>query len=177
MKIRNDFVSNSSSCSFIIEDVKKAAKLFSDAFSNMDIPYNYYSKISVSLAAKNRWYKEIEESLTGSSDYSNTWSDYRDGSIHVKDPEDVGFDRIHIDLNILAEANKHLDKYEKTNKICFECDDYDTLGVDMLKQLYQFFKRNGCRPNDEDTEIDFNNLKSDDFLTKLSTYDIKNIKT
>lgn len=170
MKIRNDYVSNSSSCSFIIEDVAKAAKLFSDAFSGIDIPYDYDSTIDVSLAAKNKWYKEIEESLTGSSDYSNTWSDYRDGSIHVKDPEDIGWNRIRVSLSTLAKANEYLDKYEKTNEIRFECDDYDVLGVDVLKQLYHFFKRNGCKPNDEDTEMDFNHLKASNFLTKLATY-------
>lgn len=170
MKIRNDFVSNSSSCSFIIEDVEKTAKLFSDVFNTVEIPYEYSDKIEIYIEAKNRWFKEIEEKLTGSSNYSNTWSDYRDGSVHLKDPEDIGWDRIRINLETLSNANTQLDMYKKSKSITFECDDYDIGAMNALRQLYDFFKRNNCNPNASSSEKDFLIGSNSSFTQLLASY-------
>lgn len=172
MKIRMDFVSNSSSCSFIVKDPADAAFAFSKAFADVSIPYDFDEKISVSAHAKNKWFRQIEKDLTSESSFEDSYIGYSDGKRHFKDPDAVGWDSINLTLGHLANAANHMESYAKLTDLHFSCDDYDTGGVTNLKSLYDFFKRNGCDVDASDSEIEFTDVKTNEFITRLGSFTV-----
>ena len=60
MKMRSDFVSNSSSCSFVISDVKQLPIVFRADFKDLldKMPWDFY-EIEVSISAKRKDMPEI----------------------------------------------------------------------------------------------------------------------
>lgn len=185
MKIRQDFVSNSSSCSFVIGDVEtiwsentlavdradviKMIDVIKQTFNeNDDIPYDL--DISVRIYARNKNFAALETALTGKTDYRDTFEDYRTHEIITKDPESFGFDTISVNLSCFINTVLTLD-----NKICamieaimFECEDYERSKCDMLAMLYDFFDRKGCNPNSEHSERYFMTKYEDSsFMKKL----------
>lgn len=185
MKIRQDFVSNSSSCSFVIGDVKtiwgentlvvdradiiKMIDVIKQTFNENDnIPYDL--DIKVRVYARNKNFAVLETALTGKTDYSDTFEDYRTHEIITKDPESFGFDTISVDLSrfintVLTLDDKTCDMIEA---ITFDCDDYERSKCDMLAMLYDFFDHKGCNPNSEYSERNFRTRYEDSsFLKKL----------
>lgn len=169
MKIRSDFVSNSSSCSFIISDPLKACSIFSQAFHNTEVPSSF-EEIEIQGYAKNKWFRKVETDITGESSFEDTWKDYRTGEITKKDPEDEGWDSIYLRFSHLIDARKHLDSYGKMSRIRFSCEDYNRDACINLKDLYEFFKRNGCNPEADESEMEFLGDRENDFYKILNTY-------
>lgn len=169
MKVRTDFVSNSSSCSFII-DAKNARKACEVAYSKLyglEVPYDINNDITVRLYAKNKnvdkLFADLHESgFVGSSDKPYHYAD--------EDPEAFSFDSIDLEVQSFIElAKKLIDDEELVSlieRIMFESDDYGS-GPMNLRDCYDFFDRNKCNPNAEDSEHEFMCEDESDFRSVL----------
>ena len=151
MKIRTDFVSNSSSCSFVIEDPKDAISLFNRCFGDSnDIPYCFADALECSLHGK----KESLEKIKDFVGYGQM-SDLYDGS-HEYELYDISLQSILcIPMNLL----------EDVSSIHISTDSYHEGNVMFLKLLKAFFDNAGIKTNDDG---DFScGLNDDDFMVKL----------
>ena len=169
MKVRSDFVSNSSSCSFII-DAKHARKACEVAYSklyDLDVPYDINTDITVRLYAKNKnvdkLFAELHESgfvSLGEKPYHYT----------DEDPEAFSFDSIELEVQSFIEFAKKLSEDEELasviERITFESDDYGS-GPMNLRDFYDFFAMNKCNPNTEDSEHEFICEDKSDFRSVL----------
>ena len=175
MKTRSDFVSNSSSCSFIVESaandgVVKAFGAFASVLAGVDIPYNLSDSVRISARAKNKWFKELSEAIT--EEPSDFKMEYRDWSSHKmvpKDPEDVGWDSIQLDLERITEIGKdpaYKDYLARLDSVSFTTEDSNTSGLMYLRMLYLFLERMGCCPSAAESEHSFLD-DNDDFVTRL----------
>lgn len=171
MKIRSDFVSNSSSCSFIIDtkaNVRKTIDVISSTFNTNDIVPSMAYGVTVSLSVKNKDFAEVETCLTGSSNFKMTYENYKTHEICEKDPEGIGWDSIYLSVEQIIKAfSKNADILNKIETIRFDCDDYEYDARSFLNLLYNFFERHGCNPDDSDTEHDFRTNEQSEFIDKL----------
>ena len=154
MKIRSGFVSNSSSCSFII-DAKHARKACEAAYSKLyglEVPYDISTDITVRLYAKNKNIDKLFAKLheSGFVSFSEKPYHYED-----EDPEKLSFDSIELEVQNFIELGKKIsDDEELANsieRIIFESTDYGS-GPMNLRDFYDFFAMNKCNPNAEDSE-------------------------
>ena len=155
MKIRSDFVSNSSSCSFVIDtDISKFGKLVS-VFSKIDIPYNFEEDISISLKAKNKNVIALRQ-LLRDLEYCNNDVYYTDieelKEQANKYPDELSWDDFSVSFEQLSMLPEHVFNY--IDRIYFSSNDYGS-GPTQLKMLYDFCALNDCHPNDEDSERSF----------------------
>lgn len=171
MKTRTDFVSNSSSCSFVLSAgmrLPEAVKFFAEVFKNCSIPWDFDDRVSVSCTAKNKWFAAVEEGVTGEksawTDYETNWST---GKNTRKDPEAVGWDSVRLDSGKLIEIASDDGLLGKIDGIRFQCEDGDTAGIMYLKLLYAFFERNAFCPNADDSEHSFATPETDGFIERL----------
>jgi len=156
MKTRNDFVSNSSSCSFIVHDAKKTLELLNKLG---DFPYQI-DDFEVKIAYKHKYEKDIFK-MFGRKEverdrYYYNWDNRR---IEI-DPEAIEcfYDASMYDLiNLVIDKNPNIDKIEH---IQFYCQNYNQLAVAVLHLLYKYFQKHGLKVNCEDTEIEFNDNTS-----------------
>lgn len=174
MKTREDFVSNSSSCSFIIANdggrVKDAVTVFHETFSNCEIPYEVEDALRMSCSVKNKWFREVEEELHGESQYEPYYGDWRTGQMKKKDPEEVSWNTIELTASSFEKLAERQDLADKIDSISFSCEDSSMTGMVFLRLFYAFFERNGCMPDATGTEHSFlRDVSEDDFLYKLTT--------
>ena len=169
MKIRTDFVSNSSSCSFII-DAKHARKACEAVYSKLyglEVPYDINSDITVRLYAKNKNVDKMFTKLHESGFVSFSEKPYH---YEYEDPEKLSFDSIEIEVQSFIElAKKLIDDEELASlieRITFESDDYGS-GPMNLRDCYDFFDRNKCNPNAEYSEHEFMCEDKSDFRSVL----------
>ena len=157
MKVRNDFVSNSSSCSFIIDakNARKACEVVYSKLYGLEVPYDINTDITVRLYAKNKnvdkLFADLHESgFVGSSDKPYHYAD--------EDPEAFSFDSIDLEVQSFIELAKKLSDDKELvsliEQIMFESDDYGS-GPMNLRDFYDFFAINKCKPNAENSEHEF----------------------
>ena len=147
MKIRNDYVSNSSSSSFIIKkDAAKAAKMFLEDFG--DCIYGAYDPLGETMNVG------VLTTKSGPDD----WLDWDNPSKFCEDYIQGEYD---------GDTDTHADPKnpEEITSLGFECDDWDKAAMGYLAFLYKYFKKFGFEPDDSDSEHDFRD--NDTFLGRI----------
>lgn len=172
MKTRSDFVSNSSSCSFVISsdvgDLAAAVKFFAEAFKDCDMPYQVDDRIEISAKTKNKWLNQMRRRLKG-EDFKPEYDDWRI-KYAGEDPEAVGWDSVYLSLDQLRSLASDEWALPKVESIRFACGNHDYFGELFLRLMYFFFDRNRFSPDASETEHDFLHLgDSDDFTTRLAS--------
>ena len=131
MKIRSDYVSNSSSSSFMIKkNADSAFKMFCDDFADFLLdnymPSEITDHISINIKTKadlDSWnYTSFEEFMES----------VKDGKMSFSDIANFGF----------------------------TCDDWDSTGNMYLSFLMQYFKKFGFEPDTSESERDFTEVDS-----------------
>ena len=177
MKTRNDFVSNSSSCSFILSAdarLADAVRFFAKVFGEDHIPYRIRDDVTVECYVKNKWLREVKSKLDPEYDDSEWKEDYRDwrtGQYVKKDPEEVSWDSVRIEFDDFVKLASDEQTLEKIDRLQFRCEDSDFMGLFFLRLLYAFFERNEMCPDCSDSEHYFIRTGSDDekFIMKLAS--------
>lgn len=161
MKTRNDFVSNSSSCSFIVYDVKKSLELFKKLG---DFPYQL-DDFDIRIAYKHKYAKDIYKAFRVRDPEIENRNYYWDNHREI-DPDEIEYfyDTNVYDLYELIEKND-TDIFNKIEYIDFSCHNDNQLNTGIICLLYNYFKKHGLKVNCEDTEIEF--LNSDTFIINL----------
>ena len=148
MKIRSDYVSNSSSSSFIIKkDAAKAAKMFLEDFGDCIYGACYPLGETMNIGTKTK------ENMD-----SDSWLDWFS-------PEKFCEDYIQGEYDSDTDTHKDPKNPEDIAEFGFECDDWDRESMGNLAFLYKYFKKFGFEPDDSESEHDFKGM--DTFLGRI----------
>lgn len=184
MKIRHDFVSNSSSASFVVQqesgDLKLLCQKMAELFNQISIPYGIDDKIDISVSVKNKWYRDVFKVLKPNEEcrYTDTVVDWYSKKTVKKDPEDISWDSIKINVEELIQLAT-TDIIEKIDHIYFSSvDENDDVCNFYLAKFYRFFEAIDCNPDASSTERDFLGLENEEFfsiMTKITNQKMKGI--
>lgn len=138
MKTRTDFVSNSSSCSFVINDVKKTIECLKSLNGDGYVP-SALDELDVRIFAKRSVLKELLDVLDKDPSYYDDFTK----NLDVEDSYDFNLSQLeNIPDNIL----------QQINSIYITCDDYEHIKVMYLSVLYLFLKNEGVDVDCSDSE-------------------------
>ena len=144
MKIRKDFVSNSSSCSFVINNPVGCVEAFSKVLGMTT--------------------EEVIKDLT-----SNYVPDLNEIMVYVFQDNKTWDNKSYTFVEFLEMFSK--ETLNKQNVVEFQCDDYDSAKKTMLRYLYNAFKKCGYEVDAESSEHPFmydTDSKVTELLSKLT---------
>lgn len=148
MKVRSDFVSNSSSCSFIIEErAGDALAAFCDATREVVLEWGEFDEMgaifTVGKDSVERFRKELEKGGLDEDEISVSDSYYGDSDAVVR-----------IDAHRLVQSKFGKDSFRDVKRVRFDVDNasQDTF---VMYFMYLFFVRAGFAPDKSDTENSF----------------------
>lgn len=147
MKIRSDYVSNSSSSSFIIKkDAAKAAKMFLEDFG--DCIYGAYDPLGETM--------NVGVKTKGMD--SDSWLDWCNPGTFCEDYIQGEYD---------SDTDTHKDPKNPDDivEFGFECDDWDNASMGNLAFLHKYFKKFGFEVDDSGSEHNFKDR--DTFLGRI----------
>lgn len=170
MKTRLDFVSNSSSSSFILrgEYAAKGIRLLKRIVESCEIPWEVEKEIVLHVHALNKNMPVLSR-LLDDDNYGNygrcsSSYDYKNSD----SPNERSWHSIEVPLSESGLSKLTDEALEKIEDIEFYFGDGNTLTL-VLKLLYIFFQKNGCCPDALDTEQDFMRLEcKEDFMYALA---------
>lgn len=149
MKTRCDFVSNSSSCSFVIDTrAAEAAKMFLEDFGEYLSDAGVYEAFGESF--------KVGTVCDGNEDEWHDWTDPSSFAV------DYTIGRWRAD----DEGRAAPSDPSSIKSLAFECDDYDKTGMMWLLFLMQYFKKFGFETDDKNSEIAFEETSAS-FLAKI----------
>ena len=133
MKTRTDFVSNSSSCSFVIKkNASKAAKMFLEDFGKFIADGMQTMGESMNIGYKL------------ASKHKDEFFEWQSPCQFVSLFSDIEND----------DENEKLDA-DDIDELSFECDDYDSSSVSYLTLMYRYFDKFGFSADASDSEHEF----------------------
>ena len=170
MKIRLDFVSNSSSSSFVLrgEYAAKGIRLLKRIVESCEIPWEVEKEIVLHVHALNKNIPVLSRLLDDGNygnygRYSSSY-DYKNSD----SPNELSWHLIEVPLSESGLSKFTDEVIEKIDDVEFYLGDGNTLTL-VLKLLYIFFQKNGCCPDALDTEQDFMRLEcKEDFMYALA---------
>lgn len=156
MKTRHGFVSNSSSCSFIVDDAKSAMMAFKREFGKKydysTMPYGI-EDIKFSLIGK----KQALENIKDAIEY---------GSIEKRYGAEDDVDEYELyGLNLWTVVSISTKQWKGIKSMMIDADDLNSSNVMVVRLLREFFKQHGF--NTKDTGDKWSGLDGDDFMSKL----------
>ena len=156
MKIRLDFVRNSSSSSFILrgECAAKGIRLLMRIAESCEIPWEVENVIVLHVHALNKNMPALSK-LLGDDNYGN-YGGYgsRYGYESGDSPDEQSWRSIEVSLSKSGLSKLTYEALEKIDDVEFYLGDGNTLTL-VLKLLYIFFHKNVCCPYALNTEQDF----------------------
>lgn len=172
MKIRSDFVSNSSSSSFVLWNSSGDAKLFIEKFAEMFAdtytPWEMNDALSVYVNTTYRWFAVVAKALLDKdkaekaiADQLRYLNDYS-GGVNNVNPDDIAYNNIHFPFSDLSEkCDVLMNVADKIKSLYFEAhDEYSSNDLTELRKMYSFCKDLDCCPDCSISERDF--LSNDD---------------
>lgn len=165
MKTRLDFVSNSSSSSFVVNDFNKFIDAFSVDFAGIDFDWQFEEKVTVHFSCKERDAAALEKYFNdvdyiykpyGDWDYDHKWK------IELDDEHEFWG----VSLSKLIDCDKDILSKIDSKIVISTSEENDEFGKMMLRLLMKYCKHKGIDVDDSESEVSFNG-EEDDFFTRL----------
>jgi len=159
MKIRTDFISNSSSSSFILtgENAHKGLIMLKSLCDKYQMPYDLEDNFLAYVYFKVQDISAFE-AVFGEEDVLN--------SVHSE--KDIYY--VKIPMSYLNSVKLTKDFIGKIEKVMFKIYNDDLFAKISFKLFYLYFEKVGCSPDMADSETDFLTVSTDEkFMYALAT--------